>query len=94
MINNVRSYVIKGSAGRGRTGLYPNYPFNTIVPLNNYGPNGSGNYAYNDPYILMTPTGSSTILNQTVPKDIITFHSPDTMFRTPFLSTTELKLYG
>jgi hypothetical protein len=24
----------------------------------------------------------------------MTFHSPDTMFRTPFLSVTELKLYG
>jgi hypothetical protein len=94
MINNVRSYVIKGSAGRGRTGLYPNYPFNTIKPLNNIGTNGQGNYNVNDPYIRMTPTGSNTILNQTVPPDIVTFHSPDTMFRTPFLSTTELKLYG
>jgi hypothetical protein len=94
MINNVRSYVIKGSAARGRTGLYPNYPFNTIKPLDNGGANGSGNYNVNDPYIKMTPTGSSTILNQFVPKDIVTFHSPDTMFRTPFLSTTELKLYG
>jgi hypothetical protein len=94
MINNVRSYAMKGSAARGRVGLYPNYPFNTIVPLGNTGANGSGNYNVNDPYILMTPTGSSTVLNQFVPKDIVTFHSPDTMFRTPFLSTTELKLYG
>jgi hypothetical protein len=94
MINNVRSYEIKGSAARGRTGLYPNYPFNTIIPLNNTGSNGSGNYLYNDPYITMTETGTSNILNQNIPKDIITFHSPDTMFRTPFLSTTELKLYG
>lgn len=94
MINNMRSYVIKGSAARGRVGLYPNYPFNTIKPLNNTGANGDGNYNVNDPYILMRPTGSSTVLNQFVPKDIVTFHSPDTMFRTPFLSITELKLYG
>ena len=94
MINNVRSYEIKGSASRGRKGLYPNYPFNTIIPLNNGGANGTGNYGVNDPYIKMTQTGSNTIINQTVPKDIITFHSPDTMFRTPYLSTTELKLYG
>jgi|694.fasta_scaffold00105_19 hypothetical protein len=94
MINNVRTYAIKGSAARGRTGIYPNYPFNTIKPLNNIGSNGQGNYNLNDPYIRMTPTGSNTIINQTIPKDIVTFHSPDTMFRTPFLSTTELKLYG
>ncbi len=94
MINNVRSYAIKGSASRGRKGLYPNYPFNTITPLNNGGTDGSGNYGFNDPYIKMTETGTNNIINQTVPKDIITFHSPDTMFRTPYLSTTELKLYG
>jgi hypothetical protein len=29
-----------------------------------------------------------------MPKDIFTFHSPDTMFRTPFLSTSEFKIYG
>jgi hypothetical protein len=29
-----------------------------------------------------------------VPKNITTFHSPDTNFRTPFLSVVELKLYG
>jgi len=95
MINNVRTYEIKGSANRGRTGVYPNYPFNTIIPLGNSGSNGQSNYGVNDPYIKMLATGtSSTILNQSVPRDIITFHSPDTMFRNPFLSTSELKLYG
>jgi hypothetical protein len=29
-----------------------------------------------------------------VPKNIISFHSPDTSFRTPYLSAIELKLYG
>ena len=94
MINNVRTYEIKGSANRGRIGLYPNYPFNTIVPLNNEGTLGDANYGFNDPYIKMPSVNQTTLVNQIVPKDIVTFHSPDTMFRTPFLSTTELKLYG
>jgi hypothetical protein len=42
---------------------------------------------FDDPYIYDSK-------HQSVPSDIISFHSPDTMFRTPFLSTTELKLYG
>jgi hypothetical protein len=33
-------------------------------------------------------------MNQSVPLDMMTFHSPDTMFRSPFLSVSELKLYG
>jgi len=102
MLNNLRTFEIKGSAAANKsTGLYPNYPFNTIMP-----PSGSGTGAlgphvinYNDPYIRI-PVGlgpqeqGDAIIDQTVPEDIMTFHSPDTMFRTPFLSVTELKLYG
>jgi hypothetical protein len=29
-----------------------------------------------------------------MPRDILTFHSPDTEFKEPYLATTELKLYG
>ena len=83
MVNNFRSYEIKGNAAKGRTGLYANYPFNTINPI---GPNAGDMTGYDDPYM--------HDIDQTIPKDIISFHSPDTMFRTPFLSTTELKLYG
>jgi hypothetical protein len=98
MLNNLRTFAIKGSnAATATTGLYPNYPFNTITP-----PSASigGNVgAQNDPYIRIPQTPgaqkpSSGIINQSVPNDIMTFHSPDTMFRTPFLSVTELKLYG
>jgi len=96
MVNNFRTYNIRGSAGRGRTGLYPNYPFNTIVPLGNVtGFNNANqhNYLYNDPYIFNKDDDEDKV-NQNMPTDIFTFHSPDTMFRTPFLSTTEVKLYG
>ena len=93
MINNVRTYNMKGTVARGRTGIYANYPFNTIIPIGNSTNPSDHNYQYNDPYIKSTDTNNN-IVNQTIPKDIVTFHSPDTMFTSPFLSVTELKLYG
>jgi len=83
MVNNFRTYTIKGSVAKGRTGLYANYPFNTINPIS---PNAGDMVGVDDPYM--------HDINQRIPQDLISFHSPDTMFRTPFLSTTELKLYG
>jgi hypothetical protein len=83
MVNNFRSYNIQSSAAKGRTGLYANYPFNTITPIS---PDTGLMTDYDDPYIFQP--------GQFVPRDIVSFHSPDTMFRTPFLSTNELKLYG
>jgi hypothetical protein len=93
MINNVRTYTMKGTVARGRTGIYPNYPFNTILPLGYSNNPSDHNYQYNDPYIKST-NSDGDVVNQTIPKDIVTFHSPDTMFSSPFLSVTELKLYG
>jgi len=98
MLNNLRTFVIKGSdAATSSTGLYPNYPFNTIIPPSNaLGGHVAG---YNDPYIRIPRTlgaqdNGDPVINQSVPKDMMTFHSPDTMFRSPFLSVSELKLYG
>jgi hypothetical protein len=88
MINNMRPYNRKGAATNQKTGLYPNHPFNTINPIATTGAN--------DPFII-GKTDTNQNINYTsndIPKDIVTFHSPDTNFRTPFLSTTELKLYG
>ena len=89
MVNNLRTYQVPGSGNNSTTGLYPNYPFNTIQPLSAA---LGGNVAnYNDPFI---KAGISSLYNQTVPEDIFSFHSPDTMMTTPFLSTTEFKTYG
>lgn len=95
MLNNFRSYELKGadSVTRNRQGLYANYPFNTIRPFYNSTDPLEHNYQFNDPYIKNT-NKDGKVLNQSVPMDMVSFHSPDTMFRTPFLSTTELKLYG
>jgi hypothetical protein len=93
MINNFRTYNIKGAVARGRTGLYANYPFNCAVPPNSSQTGFDYNYGFNDPYIKVT-NDNNGVLSQNIPEDIISFHSPDTMFRTPFLATTEVKLYG
>jgi len=87
MLNNLRGYDIKGNNTAGRKGLYPNYPFNTITPYSSsIGGHVAGN---NDPYIRLKNDRL-----QDIPSNMVTFHSPDTNFRNPFLSVTELKLYG
>jgi hypothetical protein len=97
MINNFRDYNPRGSAAEdGLKGLYANYPFNTIVPYNNQlnNPGGLGfNYKYNDPFITSRDNDDNKV-NQNVPKDIVSFHSPDTSFINPYLSSSELKIYG
>ena len=97
MLNNMRPYKIRGNASTpGLQGLYPNHPFNTIQAPEMIGAT--------DPYIVYdrqppsTPfIPPATPINpplSLIPQNVITFHSPDTNFRTPFLSTVELKLYG
>lgn len=98
MLNNFRTYEIQGQVANPLnplTGLYANHPFNTIKPFYNIGSSGQRNYQYNDPYFkIVSASDSNDVLDQSIPTDIISFHSPDTMFRTPFLSATEVKLYG
>jgi hypothetical protein len=109
MINNLRPYNLRGNAIGNRKGLYPNYPFNTIIPVNpsnsNNGPlNVANSFSNpydplnqaNDPYIIRTNTDNerTEVRLSDIPRNIVTFHSPDTGFRNPFLSTVEMKLYG
>ncbi len=89
MLNNFRTYALPdyplGVSGTSiQQGLYANYPFNTIYPAQ---AGGIGTGPFSDPYI-------KSNLQQTVPSDIISMHSPDLMFSTPYLSATELKIYG
>jgi hypothetical protein len=87
MINNFRTFENKSyplnQAGSIVRGLYANYPFNTIKPVQA----ASLATPYSDPYIYSE-------IAQQVPLDITSIHSPDLMFSTPFLSATELKIYG
>jgi len=101
MINNLRPYNLKVdqiNPAQPLKGLYPNHPFNTITTLDpaSGGNLNPGTNGINDPYIKATDDDDDEInytLND-MPRNITTFHSPDTNFRTPFLSATELKLYG
>lgn len=102
MINNMFEYDIDGDNDSNvnlitpRTGLYPNYPYNDLNPdpfisknpvsfeplTGNSGPSyNDSNYAGYEP-------------NNRVSRNNFTFHSPDTQFYDPYLSATELKLYG
>jgi hypothetical protein len=110
MLNNMRPFnIIKSNISSITKGLYPNYPFNTISPINPIDTasgtlNGANNI--NDPYIINVELEDSTgifnptklkaksLVRQDMPKNIITFHSPDTNFRQPLLAAKELKLYG
>lgn len=93
MVNNFRTYQLRENDPQNTQGLYANYPYNTIYPVGSSNTLGDHNYEYNDPYI-KNEDANNNVVDQNIPTDIFTFHSPDTMFRTPYLSTTEFKLYG
>ena len=98
MINNFRDYQIQGQSKGNRHGLYANYPFNCTIPLDNQlGNSAAHDFRYNDPFIKPTTIdsqGQEFFINQTIPRNLLTFTSPDTSFRNPFLNQTELKIYG
>lgn len=101
MINNMCEFEIDGDNDAStnlitnRQGLYPNYPYNSLQPdyfiskdktsyeplTGNTGPN------YNQAYAGLNP-------NDQFSRNVFTFHSPDTQFIDPYLSATELKIYG
>jgi hypothetical protein len=102
MVNNFRDYELQGRTNSESTiGLYANYPFNCIRPLKNSSNPNNENYGFNDPYILSRSPENQTLnpfdkefINQSLPQDLVSFHSPDTSFKRPFLSMSELKVYG
>jgi hypothetical protein len=83
LLNNMREYSIPNQTNI--TGLYQNYPYNDLrpdsylTPQEQLGNNGS-------------PDPKSTKLS-TYKKDVLSFHGPDVTFSTPFLNTSELKIY-
>ena len=94
MINNFKDFYIKGDQSNNRKGLYANHPYNTIFPKGNNDNNPNAHdYQFNDPYVYVSDDNNNK-LNQNVPKNITSFHSPETNFRSPYLEARELKLYG
>lgn len=87
LINNMRQYNIPGQA---RKGLYQNYPFNDL------GPDRYHEYFSNqDNFIKSGRAFDNTTSDALVEyrKDMFSFHSPETNFRNPYLSTYELKMH-
>ena len=93
MINNFRDYTLRGQV-TDRKGLYANFPYNTIYPALNTTNSADYNYAVNDPYIKKTAATTDDKVNQNIPPEIVSLHSPETSFRNPYLNVSELKLYG
>lgn len=84
MLNNMRQYTIAGGI-TGRTGLYPNYPYNDL--------------RVDDSMLTQEPSYLNDSINigfrqSAYSQTHFTFHSPDTMFKDPFLSAKELRIYG
>jgi hypothetical protein len=84
IINNMGEYTIPGS--EDKKSLYPNYPYNDLRT---------------DPFLSETETEGACKLSKqnytpmgTFKNNFFTFHSPDTSFKHPFLSPTELKVYS
>jgi len=98
MINNMRSYPLDD----GSVGLYQNYPYNylgadeSLAEAENEGEHIAFNPASfkdNGPLASnnLGPGGSASPVYS---KNQFTFHSPDTSFNNPFLSSKELRIYG
>ena len=83
IINNMFKYDLPDQL-TNRTGLYANYPFNSLKA---------------DPFLSETETSWESLGYQNYTpvtdysKKHFTFHSPDCMFAKPFLSQQELKIY-
>ena len=83
LINNMREYSVPNQTNL--TGLYQNYPFNDLradsylTSQEQLGDNGS-------------PDPKSSRLTG-YKKDVLSFHGPDLSFSTPFLNSSEVKIY-
>jgi hypothetical protein len=86
ILNNMREYTIDDDGNGVRSALYQNYPYN---------PQGT-DFSLTTTQKVYNPCSdySDPFTNSNVKYEQLTFHSPDTTFREPFLAETELKLYG
>jgi hypothetical protein len=83
VISNMGQYDIPDAVST-KKGLYANYPYNDLRL---------------DPFLSTKPVGGGCSGGGYTPmgtfkKDMFTFHSPETQFRSPFLSEYELKIHG
>jgi hypothetical protein len=110
LINNMREYDIPDqiAGNKTTTGLYVNYPYNFLDhdpflgrdkatldrPANRSVQTKGGAFRDKDKYDTTGLSNVDVTLFDGVKRDMFSFHSPETTFRNPFLSATELKVYG
>jgi len=106
LINNMREYDIpdKIAGNNTTTGLYVNYPYNFLDhdpflgrdkgSLPKIKQTKGGAFKDADKYSESNSAKVDVQLFDGVKRNIFSFHSPETTFRNPFLSATELKVYG
>jgi hypothetical protein len=105
IINNMHDYELTGISASVKRGVYPNYPYNDLrtdpllstkktVTTNSFFPganNGEvvteGESSFNSPM----PGGFSGF--PAFSRNYLTFHSPETNFNNPFLSSKEIRIY-
>jgi hypothetical protein len=83
LLNNAGEYSIPSELS-DKVGLYPNFPFNDVRP---------------NPFLSVDRVKGGCQGKGYKPltkfrQDVFTFHSPETQFKNPFLSATELKIHG
>jgi hypothetical protein len=83
MLNNVGAYDLPDELS-DKQGLYPNFPYNDVRP----------NAFLSSAVVKGGCNGKGFKPLTEFKKDVFTFHSPETQFKNPFLSATELKIHG
>ena len=99
IFRNMREYDIPKSANPSNLiGLYPNYPYNDLGPDYYFhtGKGTTGRRTEGLRYIQDWEFPSSNLAPplEKFRQDVFTFHSPELMFRRPFLSAYETRIYG
>ena len=88
LINNLREYVVPG---KNTKGLYQNYPFNDLRPDQYH-----RHWTTFDQFVSSGDDDDDVTSSalKGYRKDMFSFHSPETNFRNPYLSTYELKVHN
>lgn len=95
VFRNMRKYTIPDNT-TSLQGLYPNYPYNDLRPDIYFhdGANGSGPGKKTDGCDDLPSSLSNHAPLTGHTRNVFTFHSPELMFKRPYLNSYEARLYG
>lgn len=94
IFRNMRKYTIPagGDMVGSAQGLYPNYPYNDLGPDVYFHDGTNGIRTDDSSYYLNSLVAYKALKGFT--SDVFTFHSPELMFKRPFLNAYETRIYG